>query len=888
MIGRMLGHHRILDQIGKGGMGVVYLAEDTRLGRRVALKVLPPEVAGDPARQARFEREARLVAALNHPNIVTIHSVEQAEGIHFLTMELVDGRRLTELLPGDGLPLPRLLEWAAGIADALVAAHRQGVVHRDLKPDNIMVTAEGRLKVLDFGLAKLRETALEGGRSIAATASVTGEGKIVGTVSYMSPEQAEAKPLDHRSDIFSFGIILYEMATGRRPFQGDTPISTISSILKDTPPPLQQVNARMPEHLGRIVRRCLAKEPDRRFQSTEDLRNELRELKEESESGELARERTASVPPPGISREAEGAAARPRTLLWGGLAVALVALVAVAVWLWPRREQTGSLPSAAAVSRLQMSRVTTDGSVSEAGISPDGRYVAYVRRQGPLTSLRLRQLATGEEVQVVAPSEAGLTAPSFSADGDFLYYSYLEPGRFTGTVYRVSVLGGAPRRLLDGVSVVAPSPDGRRLALFVWQTGGAILRVAGAEGESPRDLVARTGRDHFDSGPAWSSDGRTIAIVSHRYGQPQQVVLVDADSGAERILPQKTLRAVQAVSWLPGNGGLLVTGSEKPLTQGAPDQIWQISAQGEAVPLTHDLNAYSGVTVMKDGSTIAAVQVERRSGIDVADVHAGVPGQLTELFPITAARYGTGGLAWLPGGKLLHASMSGEAMEVFLTDLASRDTRQLTTGAPHHTPAASRDGRTLVVVRDEQESSRLFRIDPATGNEERLTDGPFDVFGTLNADGSWLVWSSVGDTARLMKRAMTPGGSPVELLREAMFCTDVSVDERMTCLMALPTGETRPIVVPLAGGEPKQATQVPPSARIEKFGPDGRTITWLVVAPGACEIWSDVPGKAEPRMLARIEGKEIGNYAFSPDGTHLAVVKYTDSGDVVLLKKGGG
>jgi len=222
--GQTLAHYRIGQKIGEGGMGVVYQAEDTRLGRRVAMKVLPPEMSADPARRARFERQARAVATLNHPNIVTLHSVEEAEGISFLTMELVEGQRLAQLLPRDGLALYKLLDWSLGISDALVAAHRQGVVHRDLKPDNIMLTADGRIKVLDFGLAKLRESTLEGAATAFPTTSITEEGRILGTVSYMSPEQAEGKPLDHRSDIFSFGGCCTRWPPGGAP-SGATPPS---------------------------------------------------------------------------------------------------------------------------------------------------------------------------------------------------------------------------------------------------------------------------------------------------------------------------------------------------------------------------------------------------------------------------------------------------------------------------------------------------------------------------------------------------------------------------------------------------------------------------------------------------------------------------------------
>jgi serine/threonine protein kinase len=286
MIAETLGHYRIVRLLGKGGMGEVYVAQDTVLRRSVALKVLPAGTAGDSARRDRFEREARAVAALNHPSIVTIHSVEEADGVPFLTMELVEGRPLSELIPPQGMALDRFLQLALPLADAVSAAHRRGIVHRDLKPANVMVTDEGRLKVLDFGLAKLKETeyAVEG-MSTLPTWEQTSEGRIVGTIAYMSPEQAEGKAVDARSDIFSLGIVLYEMVTGCRPFQGDTSVGMLSAILKDTPVTVADLRPEFPSEVGRIIRRCLEKDPTRRMQSALDLRNELEDLKNDLGSG---------------------------------------------------------------------------------------------------------------------------------------------------------------------------------------------------------------------------------------------------------------------------------------------------------------------------------------------------------------------------------------------------------------------------------------------------------------------------------------------------------------------------------------------------------------------------------------------------------------------------
>ena len=272
-------------------MGDVYVAEDTELSRKVALKVLPAEMAESEERRARFKREAKAIASLKHPNIVHVYSVEEADGVHFITMELVSGKTLSELIPKHGMPLGKFFEVAVPLADAVSAAHDNGVIHRDLKPDNLMLDGEGRLKILDFGLAKLKQESAAAVSSELPTVPATGDGRIVGTVTYMSPEQAEGKKVDPRSDIFSIGIVLYEMATGRRPFQGETATAVLSSILKDTPASVTEINPSLPPLLARIIRRCLAKDPERRYQTAKDIRNELEELKQDVDSG------AALVPP---------------------------------------------------------------------------------------------------------------------------------------------------------------------------------------------------------------------------------------------------------------------------------------------------------------------------------------------------------------------------------------------------------------------------------------------------------------------------------------------------------------------------------------------------------------------------------------------------------------
>jgi len=358
--GKKLGPYEILSPLGAGGMGEVYRAKDTKLDRQVAIKVLPADVASSPERLQRFEREAKTVAALNHPNIVTIHAIEQADGQNYIAMELVEGETLDRMIPPGGMPLPMIFDIATPLADALAAAHEKGIVHRDLKPGNVMVTKEGRVKVLDFGLAKLTAVGQVASSpdDVTMTAPLTGRGMIIGTVPYMSPEQLRSEAVDNRTDIFSLGIMLYEMATGHRPFRGEKSADVMSAILRDTPRPLHELNSVLPRHLGRIIEHCLEKDTEQRFQSAKDIRNELRALHKEVDSGSdfsesVSTPATSAVPPASTpsttsSGSAMSAPAR-RGELWIGVGVLAAVILFVGLWLG-RDDSSGTAKETAELS----------------------------------------------------------------------------------------------------------------------------------------------------------------------------------------------------------------------------------------------------------------------------------------------------------------------------------------------------------------------------------------------------------------------------------------------------------------------------------------------------------------------------------------------------------
>ena len=476
MVGQNLAHYKILEKIGSGGMGAVYLAKDTKLDRNVALKILPPELAENEERRSRFTREAKAIAALNHPNIVTVYSVEEADSIHFITMEHVEGKTLAAALPRHGFSLGQFLDLAIPLVDAVAAAHEHGITHRDLKPHNIIVSAEGRVKVLDFGLAKpsarLGSAASD---SELPTEQMTREGRILGTVAYMSPEQAEGKAVDARSDIFALGVNFYEMLTGERPFQGDTPASTLSAVIKDEARSMTELAPSLPRDMVRIVRRCLAKDPSRRYQTAIDVRNELEELAKALDSGETMVDPVLSGRSPSSWR----------VLPW--IATAAGGLL-VALWLSDIIPTPFGEPAGPAVPTFTNARQIT----SAIGVedfptwSPDGQTLAYESNQSGNMDIWVKQIGGGPPVNRIPDNDWIDSNPSWSPNGrNIAFISQREDRAY----YVMPALGGEPRRVFDTYAMLLFSAP-------QWLSGGAALAGLGEDGTALEivDLESRLSR----------------------------------------------------------------------------------------------------------------------------------------------------------------------------------------------------------------------------------------------------------------------------------------------------------------------------------------------------------------------------------------------------------
>jgi Tol biopolymer transport system component len=707
-------------------MGEVYLAEDLTLGRQVALKVLPPNMAATG--RERFEREARAVAALNHPNIVTLHSIDQSGETPFLTMEFVDGKALNELIPEGGMPLDRLLRIAIPLADAVGAAHQRGILHRDLKPANVMLTADGRVKVLDFGLARLQDDIAA--REPLETQELTGEGRIVGTVAYMSPEQAEAKVVDQRSDVFSIGVLLYELATGSRPFTGDSSLAVLSAILRETPRPLSEVKPELPRDFARIVRRALNKDPEERYQSAKDLRNDLTAVRDDLASGASMRPAAAGpVAPP---------TRRSRTLT----AVA-AALVAVTVVGWLVTRSSSFAPTSVPPDAWTPVRLTSSGAVRGPGaVSPDGRYIAYAQVGDGGIGLWLRQIATGADINLRPLARVTYRGIAFSQDSTFVYYSTFPVGEIVGTLYRVPVIGGAPQKVVYNIdSPVTFSPDGRRIAFVVNhpQEGRSSLDVANADGTGQTELAERKLPDRFlfnPAQPAWSPDGSAIAATVLD-GPGQGIALVNITTGASRLIGDTRWPAVNSVQWLPG-GREMIAALRTP--DSATSQLWRVDAQtGAATAVTRDLFGYTYVSVASESGEIVAT-----AGLGESTLWTANADRLSEPRQITtgaADGEGGSGVSWAADGSIVYTSRASGNNDLWTLDPGTGIRRQLTSDPADDTrPSVSPDGRLIAFVSNRQGGSRIWMMHADGGDPRPVTSGPTSRFPLWRPDSSAILY----------------------------------------------------------------------------------------------------------------------------------------------------
>jgi len=905
MINQTISHYRITGRLGSGGMGVVYEAEDLTLGRKVALKFLPAKLSREQNALDRFLLEARTASALNHPNICTIYAVEKGQGADgdeqsFIAMELLEGQNLDQKLLTGALPADRLLEIAIQLADALDAAHAKGIIHRDIKPANIFLTPRGQVKVLDFGLAKLtrNEIAMETTgptQDSPSPANLTSPGATVGTISYMSPEQARGEELDPRTDLFSLGTVLYQMATGKLPFPGATSALVFQGILQSDPAPVLQVNPALPPKLQEIIEKLLEKDRDLRYQSAADLRGDLKRLKRDLDSGKkpitgpsnttedatvplkVSSHKIALVVPPPSSGSAVIAAAKRNKAGVGAIAlVVLIVLAAAGYGVYSLTRRSNTKP----FENFSVTKITDSGNAAQVAISPDGKYVLTMMRENGLASLHLRNVPTNSMTQVQPPANVQYNGLRFSPDGNYFYFVRSDPGNEElQFLYRAPLLGGAPEKLAEDVdSNVTLSPDGR-MAAFIRDDnpnpGQHQLLVKDLQSGSEKLLVSGPERLLY---PAWSPDGKEIVFfVAQPKGAMTGFDSMDAQSGQRKPL----LRSESVVSdpeWLP-DGRNLVALYRDASSNFQRNQIVRVSyPDGVMSPVTRDTGHYSSISMARTVPVLAAVAEEQHWDVQTLNAAGEVKtfGRANEEFTF----------AWTSDGKLL--TDKDYRLGSIDPETGAQATFGSDPGVPEFQQNVCRDGK-VVFSKYSQDSKKInvWIADPSGQNPRQLSDGLADYFPECSPDLRWAYYQDL--TNMLVMRVPLDGGTSQKLSDlQAQDQFDVSPDGTSVVLATVSHAEGhKERVVELAvdsGQVRREISLVKPHWGKIQYARDGKALEYVSREDGVDNVWRQPLDGSPGKWITAFKSEHISAFRWSPDGKRLALARgHTDS-DVVLLR----
>lgn len=888
--GTRLGPYEVLAPLGAGGMGEVHRARDTRLDRAVAIKVLPGEFSGDSARLQRFRNEARAASALSHPNIVTIHGIEQSGSISYIVMELVEGKSLRELLAAGPLAPRKALGIAAQMAEGLARAHAAGIVHRDLKPENVMVTPDGLVKILDFGLAKplpglsdLTQAATQGNLS-------TLPGTILGTASYMSPEQARGAAADFRSDQFSLGATLYEMLTGKRAFRRESAPQTLAAIIEDEPGPMVTLNPRIPVPVRWITERCLAKDPAERYASTADLARDLAN----------ARDHLSEI------STAPGVVAAPRPL-WRARLVRAGAWLVLGLGLG-LAAGFGLRPPVLPPPALHT--LTFSRQDYSPAVSPDGRVIAFVSGRDGTPRIWLRQVAGGSEAPLTAGADR---APRVSPDGSEILFARQEGSGFS--LYRVPALGGEPRKILDDALEGDWSPDGSQIAFLRAKIVNGVrqssLGVVGADGSGAREIY--TFENLAPGAPRWSPDGRAIAVIVIPFGlsgghtEPIRLVGLDGKE-VGRLQPPPGGQVTSAVAWSGSGNEAVYAQTESRAyalyeTSGTSRIVAQQVGSGRARTLFWTPGACLGLDIIAPGR-IAVDGTNIRENLAEATLAAKAPGP--QLRWLTRGNSIDRQPIYSPDGQwLAFSSDRSGTVDVWALSLATESVRQLTENAVDNwDPAFSPDGKRILFSSNRTGNYEIWWANADGSDPRQLTHDGYDAENpTMTADGRWVVYESGKPQEPGVWKIHPDGTGAAVLARGSTAWPEVSPDGAYALYTILGAAESLVRVVRVADGQPVpfeirtrgggaggSASQPTTSGRA-RWLPSGRAIAFTDRSGSTTKISVQdfVPGKdtsATRRALPGLDSLSgAESFAFSPDGARV-IVAATDLTRTIFVADG--
>jgi eukaryotic-like serine/threonine-protein kinase len=938
VIGRTVSHYRIIERLGGGGMGVVYKAEDTRLRRFVAIKFLPEDVSHDAQALERFRREAQAASALDHPNICTIHDIGEEDGKAFIVMQYLEGQTLKQRIGGKPLPLEHVLDWGIEIADALEAAHAKGIIHRDIKPSNIFITRRGQAKVLDFGLAKVVEPGGEGGTRGATkptvdeiTEHLTSPGVALGTAAYMSPEQARGESLDPRTDLFSLGAVLYEMATGRRPFGGSTTAILHDAILNRAPIPPGRLNLEIPPRLEDIVSKALEKEREIRYSRAADIRADLRRLKRDTDSSHrsapvasavlsepaeaagpslLAAADSGSQHQSGLTSAVSGRGAGSSSLSsvarehkWGfgaALVVAVAVLAAAGYGVFALLYSSSRVP----FEDFAITQATDSGKVGAVAISPDGKYLLSTARAGPQDSLWLRNIATASDTEIRVPAVTSFDSLTFSPDSNRFYFA--GGAGHEVNLYRAPVLGGTPERIaqnVDDSGGVTFSPDGKRIAYMRDDSpspGFSTLFIADPEGTKEKAVESTSNGDvPYPGGLSWSPDGKLIAYAGG-LGFKREIYLLDLDTGRARQFTGSKVPTISQLVWDPqGDGFLVIYRLRSDVARyqigffSYPDRRFQ--------PISRDTNSYEDLTVSSDGETFATVQDKVTAELLFLPGTGGSTGTKSTI-DIAGLSYYLGFphlLSWLDDQHLLEGGSNG------LQRLsADGSNASILVSAPNSfidNAQVCGNGSYILFAwryRGEEDSTNIWRVNNDGSNAVRLTSGKADSHPVCSTDGAWVYYEE--DAARALMRVRSAGGRPEVVPVPRNFSSAgwyglaFSRDGAMLAAFASVTDpKTKQhsnkclLLSNYLGREPSlRSIAVRPNIfGSGRFTPDGKSLAYSIDENGVGNIWVQPLDGAPGHAITNFSSEQIYEFHWSPDGKRLAVVRGHSESNVVLFRE---
>jgi serine/threonine protein kinase/Tol biopolymer transport system component len=878
-------------------MGEVYRAQDTRLERIVALKTLPDRLRGNAQAIERFEREARAASALNHPNICTIYDV--GTDPPFIAMELLEGETLQQRLTRGPLDTATLVNMTLALVDALDAAHSKGILHRDIKPANIFLTTRGP-KILDFGLAKGVAASAPTGATHEPTrppeSLLTDAGVTVGTVAYMSPEQLRGQTLDARSDLFSLGLVVYEMATGRAAFSGETGAVISAAILQDQPVAPRQLRPDLPARLEDIILKMLEKHPQDRSQTASELRADFRRLSRDLGPGSNPAQHTtksadtAPIPstdfpaPPSDSQVVVAVIKRHRI----GLTVAVVGVVLAAVGIGFLSRAAGSVspPSeATSFQGLQITPLTATGNAWRPALSPDGKYVVYILRDGKGGSVRVRQLSTNSDVEIV-PAQPGLSIVAVTVTPDGSFVDFVRGKDFPSlALWRVPFLGGSPRLVMDSIgSPIGWSPDGQRIA-FVRASydGWSRLFVADADGTREHKLADRDLPSQFislgsSSGrarmhPAWSPDGKTIALMGFEPvggATVRQVVFVDSKTGSQRSVAFPDAGGAYGIEWIDDDHLIVSLDGRSALVS----QLWLLSVSDEKwSKVTNDLSHYDSLSVTADRQSVVTARWENRVAISILDLSSN---QVSDLVPPTTLS-GTG-ITWA-GNRLLYvSSIPGDGRPSIWAVRPGGAPEQLIADA--QMPAATSDGRTIVFVRSQD--GHLFRAD-ADGRHPIELVGQRTSAPVMMPDDARVAYLSLQSGVQSVWATPLEGGTSGPLFKEFAARPAFSADGKLMAFFS--QNDRKQIVISiceLPECRSKRAISAPDLAGSLRWTPDGRALAYAI----GSNVWvRPLDGDVATQLTHFAEDEpDIRAFEWSHDGRRLAFSRQRTTWDLVLFR----